>query len=88
MALLKKKSDCSQILRGKVKGIVVFTANQYDDIPYALYIPKYHEAGQVGNILKRNYIDDSREYEKYFNFVKWFNEANGKDYDVSDYAKH
>ena len=34
-----------------VKGIVVFTANEYPDIPYALYLPKYHDDGEVGNIL-------------------------------------
>lgn len=82
------EAEIRSLAKSKVKGIVVFTANQYDDIPYTLYIPKYHEAGEVGNILARNYIDDSREYEMYFDFVKWFNEANGKDYDISAYAKN
>lgn len=70
----------------KAKGIVVFTAKEYDDIPYALYISKYHDDGEVGNILSRNYLDDSREYEAYFDFVKWFNEANGGNYDISPYS--
>lgn len=70
-----------------VKGIVVFTANEYPDIPYALYLPKYHDDGEVGNILSRRYLDDSREYEQYFDFVKWFNEANGKDYDIKPFVK-
>lgn len=70
-----------------VKGIVVFTANEYPDIPYALYLPKYHDDGEVGNILSRKYLDDSREYEQYFDFVKWFNEANGKDYEIKPFVK-
>lgn len=70
----------------KVKGIVVFTVNKYDDIPYALYIPRYHKCGEVGNILARNYLTDKREYEKYFDFVKWFNESDGF-YDISEYKR-
>lgn len=69
------------------KGIVVFTANRYDDIPYALQIAEYQQAGEVGNILKRSYWNDSREYEKYFDFVKWFNEADGKNYDISPFIR-
>lgn len=66
------------------RGIVVFTANEYADIPYAVYISKYHKEGEIGNILTKNHIDGSREYELYFDFVRWFNCANGN-YDVSDY---
>lgn len=69
------------------KGIVVFTANRYDDIPYALQIAEYQQAGEVGNILKRSYWNDSREYEKYFDFVKWFNEADGKNFDISPFVR-
>lgn len=69
------------------KGIVVFTANRYDDIPYALQIAEYQQAGEVGNILKRSYWNDSREYEKYFDFVKWFNEADGKNFDISPFIR-
>ena len=70
-----------------VKGIVVFTAHEYPDIPYAVCIPKYKEAGEVGNILARNYINDQREYELFFDFVKWFNEADGGDYDVARFSR-
>lgn len=70
-----------------VKGLVVFTANDYSDIPYTVQIKKYESDGEVGNILKKSYINDCREYEKYFDFVKWFNEANGGDYDVSKFVK-
>lgn len=69
------------------RGIVVFTANRYDDIPYALQIAEYQQAGEVGNILKRSYWNDSREYEKYFDFVKWFNEADGKNFDISPFIR-
>ena len=68
------------------RGLVVFTANAYPDIPYALQIPKYAADGEVGNILAKSYWDDSHEYEKYFDFVKWFNESNGE-YDISPFVK-
>lgn len=71
----------------KVRGIVAFTYNEYPDIPYAVYLEEYHKEGEVGNILKRNYFDDSREYEKYFDFVKWFNEADGGNYCVSPFVR-
>lgn len=69
------------------RGIVVFTAKKYPDIPYALHIPKYESGGEIGNILQKSYLDDSREYEKYFDFVKWFNEADGRSYDISSFSK-
>lgn len=66
------------------RGLVVFTANAYPDVPYALQIQKYASGGEIGNILKKSYWDDSREYEKYFDFVRWFNEANGN-FDVTPF---
>ena len=74
---------------GKVsaRGVLVFTAHQYPDIPYAQFLPSYEKEGEVGNILKRSFFDDSREYEKYFDFVKWFNEADGGDYDITPYIR-
>ena len=71
----------------QARGLVVFTANSYPDIPYALQIPKYASEGEVGNILTRSYLDGSREYEKYFDFVKWFNEADGIPHAVSKFSK-
>ena len=65
-----------------VRGIVAFTCNPYTDLPYCVYLDKYHAKGEIGDILAKSYLDDSREYELFFDFVKWFNEANGKDYDV------
>ena len=70
-----------------VRGLMVFTANAYPDIPYAVQIGKYKDEGEVGNILKQSYVDASREYENYFDFVKWFNEANGAPYDVTPFVK-
>lgn len=81
------KEDIMSLKDIDAKGLVVFTANKYEDIPYCVHIPKYEPDGEVGNILKRSYIDDSREYEKYFDFVKWFNEANGKPYNVESFQK-
>lgn len=68
------------------RGVVVFTAYAYPDIPYALQIPKYECDGEVGNILRKSYLDEHHEYEEYFDFVKWFNEADG-DFNVSKFAK-
>lgn len=71
----------------KARGILVFTANKYEDIPYALQIPKYRPDGEVGNILARNYLDDSREYERYFDFVKWFSEADGNGFAIQPFIR-
>lgn len=68
------------------RGLVVFTANKYPDIPYAVQIPKYAPDGEVGNILAVSYLDGKREYERYFDFVGWFNQADGN-YDVSPFVK-
>lgn len=70
------------------RGLVVFTANPYSDIPYTVQIPKYASDGEVGDILAKSYWDDSREYERYFDFVKWFNESGTEsDFDISPYIK-
>ncbi len=81
------KEDIAFLKDVRVKGLVVFTAEHYEDIPYALHVPKYTENGEVGNILKQSYIDGGRSYERCFDFVKWFNEANGGDYDVMPFIK-
>ena len=70
-----------------VRGVVAFTCNEYSELPYCVYIQKYHDAGEVGNILKKKLIDGSREYENYFDFVKWFNEADGGNFDVRRFVK-
>ena len=33
------------------------------------------------------YLDDSREYESCFDFVKWFNEAEGYPFDIRPFRK-
>lgn len=71
----------------RVRGLVVFTANAYPDIPYALQIPKYASGHEVGNVLAKTYWNGRHEYEQYFDFVKWFNEANGGNYDISAFIK-
>lgn len=75
-----------QLGKIRARGLVIFTANSYPDIPYALQIKKYSSDGEVGNILAKNILDDSREYEMYFDFVKWFNEANG-DFDIKPFQR-
>lgn len=82
------ESEIRSLGKLSIRGLVVFTAKKYKDIPYALHIPKYSTEEEVGNILARkSYLNGSREYERYFDFVKWFNEANGGDYDISNYSK-
>lgn len=72
----------------KARGILVFTAHKYPDIPYTVYLPQYAKDGEVGNILRRvSYLTDQREYEQYFDFVEWFNNANGMNYDVSHFVR-
>ena len=71
----------------KARGLVVFTARAYPDIPYALQIPKYESDGEVGNILTKSWLNGSREYEAYIDFVKWFNEANGGPFDIAEFVK-
>ena len=83
-----KKEDIEKLSKLDVKGIVVFTANDFSDIKYTLQIEKYKKDGEVGNILNKSIINGSREYETYFDFVKWFNEADGKDFDISPYIKN
>lgn len=79
--------DIKKLASLKVKGMVVFTAHEYADIPYAVCIGKYKADGEVGNILRKNHISGKREYENYFDFVKWFNEADRKNYDVAPYVR-
>lgn len=79
------RRDLERLAELPARGIVAFTCNEYKDLPYAVYLPKYHADGEVGNILKQRYIDGSREYERYFDFVKWFNEANGEPYIVESF---
>lgn len=81
------KEEMVRLKNLKVKGLVVFTANDYEDLPYTLQIKKYKDDGEIGNILSRSFWNDSREYEHYFDFVKWFNEAEGGDYDISSFVK-
>lgn len=81
------KEEIESLKNLDVKGIVAFTANDYPEIPYGVFIKKYAQSGEVGNILKKNYLTDAREYEKYFDFVKWFNNASGKKYDVTPFTK-
>ena len=81
------KKDIISLHNLPVRGVVAFTANRYPDIPYAVHIKKYEKDGEVGNILSKSYVNGSREYEAYFDFVQWFNEANGAPYDVRPFVK-
>lgn len=81
------KDDLTLLKDLTVKGLVAFTCNEYPDLPYTVFLHKYSSIGEVGNILQKNHITGAREYERYFDFVKWFNEADGYPYDIRNYIK-
>ena len=81
------KDEILSLKNVKAKGILVFTYNEYPDIPYTLYVKKYSDKGEIGNILKKNHITGKHEYECLFDFVKWFNESNCDNLDISGYIK-
>lgn len=74
------KAEIQKVGGVRARGLVVFTAKDYPDIPYTIQIPKYRECNMVGNILKKRMIDDRKEYEQYFDFVEWFNSPEGSPY--------
>lgn len=81
------KEELSLLSNLRVKGIVAFSCNEYPDLPYTVCLSKYTQAGEVGNILQQSHLTGKREYEKFFDFVKWFNEADGYPYNVSPFVK-
>ncbi len=81
------EAEIRELGRVRARGIVVFTARRYPDIPYACYVPQLSKDGAVEDILARSFADDHRKYEEVFDFVKWFNEAAGGDYDVRPFVK-
>ncbi len=81
------EEEVRSLAKLKVKGIVFFSAHEYKDIPYALYIPKFKDVGVVQGVQDVHYPDCHRSYEEYFDFVKWFNEADGGNYDITPYVK-
>lgn len=81
------KEEICELRKLNVKGLVVFTAHEYSNIPYTVYLSKYNRNGEVGNILKKSYITGQHEYESFFDFVSWFNCANGGDYNVSPFIR-
>ncbi len=81
------KQDIEALGKLNVRGLLVFTAHDYPDIPYAYHVPSCVKDGVVHGILKRYYYDDHKLYESLFDFVGWFNEANGSPYDISKFKK-
>ena len=77
--------DLKKLKDVHARGVVAFTCNEYPNLPFSVFLPKYQGAGEVGNILEKKMLDDSREYEHCFDFVKWFNEADGKEFDVRSF---
>lgn len=68
----------------KVRGLLVFTENDYPEIPYTLQIKK----DGVGSILQRvSFLTYEEKFERVFDFVSWFNQADGGNYDITPYIK-
>ena len=63
------------------RGIVVFSSKKHPDIPYCLYVDKFAGEPCVGNMLQKNRITGARLYERYFDYVSFFNNSNGN-YDL------
>ena len=61
----------------KCRGMVMFTAKRRPELPYALYMDCYRDMPCVGNVLKKNPMTGKRVYERYFDYVRWLNEADG-----------
>jgi uncharacterized protein (DUF1919 family) len=80
------KEDMQALQQISCRGIVVFSAHQYDDIPCSLYINCFEGYSCVGNMLKMNWKTGTRLYDRYFDYVKWFNESKG-DHLSFPYAK-
>ena len=79
------KDDILQLGRElKVRGLLVFTENPYPDIPYTLQITDGPVTSMQSTV---SHLTGERKCERLFDFVKWFNEANGGDYDISPYMK-
>lgn len=81
------REDILQLGQVPCRGLVVFTANDYPDIPYALQIPRYSAGGEVGNVLEKSWLDESRLYEHFFDFTRWFNEADGNSFFAEAYRR-
>ncbi len=81
------RDDIVSLATLQARGIVVFTAHDYPDIPHACYVPELAKDGVVEGLLERSWLDGHRKYEEVFDFVKWFNEADGGNFDVSVFKK-
>lgn len=79
-------TDIERIGAVRARGLVIFTNREYPNLPYTVYIKQYRNDQSVGNVLKQSYFSGRRDYERYFDFVKWFNEADGS-FDVSPFRR-
>lgn len=83
------REDVLKLGNIKARGVAILTGHDYGDIPYAYQLDDYKKDDAVGNILLVSHLTGKRKYEYYFDFVKWFNEADGTNYDISPYIiKH
>lgn len=81
------REEIEELGKMNVRGILVMTAKRdWADIPYVLFVPECEKWGEMHDLQGIHYISGYRNYEKYFDWVKWFNEANGRPYDVKPYS--
>lgn len=70
-------SDILEFQKIDCKGKVVFTANEYPEIPSAVQIKKYKESKTLKPyLLDKSVWTGKNIADKYFNFVEWLNGNN------------
>lgn len=79
------EQQMEEIGRLQYRGIVMLSAKERRSVPYALYMDCYAGEPCVGNVLKKSFPTEIRQFERYFDYVKWFNESNGGDYTCEKY---
>lgn len=71
------EADMAALCQVKCRGMVMFSAKRRPEVSYALYMDRYDGQPCVGNVLEKSPLSGRRVYERYFDYVKWLNEANG-----------
>ena len=57
----------------KCKNMCIFTAKEYPDLPYTLYLPEFKNQECIGNIMKKSRLTGLRGFESKFDYVSWLN---------------
>lgn len=78
--MMTDRDNCSEDLIRKFdqlpyKNKLIFTAKEYPDIKSAVYCSEFSENDCVGIMSDFSGRNGRRIYDKYFDFVRWFNEG-------------